>query len=137
MVVCIVAMIVFGIMGIFSAKYRVYAREAFSCVFRMVTFRPCQMQFDEKIRAKLVARLSSKPAMAGFIYKYFKLISWLMVIITLVSLALTAQAVYNLAAYGTCDPVTGDCIFAPVEKNITPCIVNASAPNGVNVSVSG
>jgi hypothetical protein len=126
-------MIVFGIMGIFSAKYRQYAKDAFSCVFRMITLRPCQMNFDDKMRAKIVAKLSARSTkLAGFTYKHFKLISWILVLVTIVSLAFTVQAVYNLTVYGTCDPTTGECIFVPGQEPIG-CTVNA--PNSILSSV--
>ena len=52
MVLCIVAMVVFGIFGIFSVKYRKYAKEAAECTFRLATFRPCQSDFDQKMKTK-------------------------------------------------------------------------------------
>jgi hypothetical protein len=114
MVVCIIAMVVFAIMGIFSAKYRTYAKEAGRCVFRMVTLRPCDTEFDQRVKSKITAKLMTKsPKAAGFIYKRFNLISWIFVVIFFVSIAFTANSVYNLYVYGTCDPYTGDCIFNP------------------------
>jgi len=61
--ICIGALIVFGILGIFSATHRAYAKEAFDCVFRRVTLRPCNTQFDKKMKAKVTAKIMkrSKP----------------------------------------------------------------------------
>ena len=50
--ICFVALIVFGILGIFSAKYREIAREAFSCVFLKMTLRKCDSRLDERLRAQ-------------------------------------------------------------------------------------
>ena len=46
---CIVAFVVLGIMGIFSATNRGLAKEAFDCVLRRVTLRPCTTGFDQKM----------------------------------------------------------------------------------------
>ena len=50
MVVCIIALAVFGIMGIFSATHRALAREAFDCVFRKMTLRPCNTGLDRRLK---------------------------------------------------------------------------------------
>ncbi len=120
MVICIVALVVFGFLGIFSVKYRRLAAESFNCVFRMVTLRKCETNLDERIRAKLVGKLIGVPALAKFAYKNFKSLSWVFTILFFASAILVAQAVYNLATYGTCDPVTGDCIFVPSGSNCVP-----------------
>jgi len=111
MVVCIIALIIFSIAGIWSAKYRQLAKESFGCVFRMMTFRPCISNIDEKIKAKITAKLMKFPTMARFFYKNFKLLSWMFVITFFVSLAYSAYAIYNLVVYGNCEPGTGICII--------------------------
>ncbi len=50
---CVVALVVLSIMGIFSASNRALAKEAFDCVFRRITLRPCPTGFDEKIKARV------------------------------------------------------------------------------------
>lgn len=120
MVICIVAMVVFGFLGIFSVKYRKLSAEAFNCVFRMVTLRKCETKLDERIRAKLVGKLFGFPALARFTYKNFKSLSWVFTILFFASAILAAQAVYNLATYGTCDPVSGDCILVPNDAKCAP-----------------
>ncbi|MEM7819876.1 MAG: hypothetical protein QXD48_03550 [Candidatus Aenigmatarchaeota archaeon] len=123
MVVCIVALIVFAFMGIFSAKYRTYAKEASRCVFRMVTLRPCDTNFDQKMKSKITAKLMKKnPKFAGFVYKNFNILSWIFVIIFIMSFVLIVNGIYNLYIYGTCDPYTGNCIFnQQKECNILEC----------------
>ncbi|MFC2143675.1 hypothetical protein ACFLQN_04730 [Candidatus Aenigmatarchaeota archaeon] len=114
MVVCIIALVVLAFMGIFSAKYRVYAKEAASCVGRMVTFRPCKMNFDDKVRAKLTSKISSKSTRAaGFVYKHFGTMSWIFVIVFFVSIVFTGLGIYNYVTYGTCDPSSDDgmCVY--------------------------
>jgi hypothetical protein len=114
MVLCIIGLVVFAVLGVFSAKYRALAKEAFRCVFRMATLRPCDTDFDRKIKMKLVGKLmGTHKGIAGLLYKNFDALSWAFTLLFFVSLLITAQSVYNLVVYGTCDPVTNVCLFAP------------------------
>ncbi|MDD5181688.1 MAG: thioredoxin family protein [Candidatus Nanoarchaeia archaeon] len=129
MVLCIIAMVVFGIMGIFSAAYRSYALEAFHCTFRLMTFRPCQSDFDQKMKTKIIAKLMGFPRIANFTNKYFTAISFIFVILFLASMAYTGYSVYNLAVYHTCDPQHPEnCVFTPmlgesVNNNAQICTI--------------
>ncbi len=40
--ICIFAFFVFAFLAIFSVTYRPLAKEAFECVFRRITLRPCE-----------------------------------------------------------------------------------------------
>jgi hypothetical protein len=112
MVICIVALVVFSIMGIFSIGYRKLAKEAFDCTFRMITFRPCRSTLDERIRARLTSKLMKTPPLAKFIYKNFKTLSWMFVIIFFASLGYSSHGIYNLIVHGTCTPGSDNCPFA-------------------------
>ena len=115
--ICLIAMIVFGIMAIFSASHRPIAKEAFDCVFRRITLRKCQSGLDVKLKSKLVGTLMRKNSgLAKPVYKYFEVVSWLFVVLFFVSLFFSAQAVYNLAIYDNCNGPNADpetCIFTP------------------------
>ena len=112
--ICIVALIVFGALGIFSARYRTYAKEAFRCVFRRVTLRKCDTAFDKKMKAKITGKIFKRsPKTAGFVYKNFDTISWFFTAILFISLYFSAVGLYNLVIWGTCDPVTGHCLWNP------------------------
>jgi hypothetical protein len=115
MVICIVAAIVLGILGIFSARYRKIAREAFSCVKRMATFRPCETGFDDKVRSHVTSKLMKRSErLAGWFYRNFRLLSVLFTVTFFLSAGYTAYTVYNLVTYGTCDPVNPqNCVFSP------------------------
>ncbi len=105
MVLCIIALIVFSIFSLFSAKYRPLAKEAFDCVFRMASLRPCETGFDRKLKAKLVANVFEKsPLAAKFVNRHFQLLSWIFTIIFFASFVYTVYGVYNLITIGTCDP---------------------------------
>ena len=126
MVFCIIALVVFGVMGIFSASHRALAKEAAECVFRMATLRKCESKFDEKWKMKIsVGLMKSNPILAKQVYKHFSLISWALVLITVISSGYSIYALYNLAVYGTCDPSNPEtCVIAtgiPLEKIKIEC----------------
>jgi hypothetical protein len=104
MVICIVALAVFSILGIFSATYRKLAKEAFSCVGRMLIFRPCKTNLEQRIKSKIAIKLMKIPPLARFFYKYFKVLSWIFTISFFVSMAYSAYGIYNLIVYGSCQP---------------------------------
>lgn len=117
MVFCIIALMVFAFLGIFSAKYRRYAKEAFDCVFRTVTLRPCNTEFDKKIKAKVSGKLLEKnPEIGRFVYKNFEAISLAFVVLMIASLAYSAYSIYNFFAYGNCEGpnATGECIYGEI-----------------------
>ncbi len=109
MVICIVALIVFSFLSIVSARYRPLAKDAFKCVFRMITFRPCDVQLETKIKNKVTSKLMIIPSLARFFYKYFKPISWAFTISFFASLAYSAYGIYNLIVFGSCDPNSASC----------------------------
>jgi protein-disulfide isomerase len=112
--ICFVALFVFAVLAIFSAKYRPLAKEAFDCVFKRITLRPCESGLDERIKATLVSSVFSKsPKAAAALNKHFELFSWALTIIMIVSLAYSAIGIYNWWAYGNCNgpDQTGFCVF--------------------------
>lgn len=105
MVLCLVALVIFSILGIFSARYRKLAKESFECVGKSIIFRPCNSRLDQRIKAKATAKLMHvNKTMAKLFYKYFTLLSWAFTILFFVSLFLTAQALYYYFTIGTCQP---------------------------------
>ncbi len=58
--ICLIALFIFAVLGIFSAKYRELSKEAFNCVFRRITLRKCETGFDKKMKAGFVSRLIGK-----------------------------------------------------------------------------
>ena len=134
--ICLIAMVVFAILGIFSAKYRAFAKEAFSCVFRRVTLRKCNTAFDQKMKAKISARLMKRSEKAGkLVFRHFDAISWVFTILMIVSFLLVANSVYNLAVYGSCDPHSTECIFNP-EADLT-CGSEYCLENGCDCETVG
>ncbi|VVC01619.1 Thioredoxin [uncultured archaeon] len=118
MVLCIVALPVFAILSLFSAKYRSLARRAFDCVVRRVTLRPCETGLDEELKASALAgimRLS--PAAAGFVSRNFQAFSFLFTLLFIASIVFTAQGIYNFVVYGNCNgPEGGFCIYNGLQN---------------------
>jgi len=121
---CIVAWIIFGFLGIFSAKYREYAKDSFRCAFNLVKLRPCESDIDRKIKTKIISKLLRFPSAARFVMKYYNVLSLAFVILIFASGGYSIYSLYNLIAYGTCDVEHPEnCPFSAPSA----CIINASA----------
>ncbi|VVB75913.1 Uncharacterised protein [uncultured archaeon] len=100
MVICFIALGVFAILGIFSAKYRAYFFEAADCVFKKATLRKCTTSFDKKMKVKITSKVSIvNKSLGAFVFKKFEAISMILMIIMLITLVWSAYlsgiAVYN------------------------------------------
>jgi len=118
--ICILAMVVFGFLGIFSTSHRIIAKEAFDCVFRRVTLRKCESGLDKRLKNQITGKLMKKrPAIAKFTYRHFEIISWIFTIIFIISLTYTAIGGVNYYIYGNCNGPNQDgfCIFNPSGSN--------------------
>jgi len=124
---CLIALIVFSILGIFSATHRQLAKEAFNCVFRRITLRPCNTGFDQKIKGRVIGKLLNRsPWLAKCVRRFWEPISWLLVLLFFASLFFSAKSVYNLAKYKTCDPANPqNCVLGNQEcsssSHCKPC----------------
>ncbi|MEM3411698.1 MAG: thioredoxin family protein [archaeon] len=126
---CIVALVVFSILAIFSAKYRPQAKEAFLCVARLFQFKPCEASFDEKVKSKVTSKLLKiSPKLAKFFYKNYALFSFSFVILFFGSMIYGFYSLYLLFTTGSCDPQHPEnCPFSFVNNsfvsncsNVTP-----------------
>ena len=104
MVICIVALAVFGVLGIFSVKYRKMFYQALHCLKRNIMLRPCETGFDRKIKYAIARRVYKFPRFHDFVYRHFNIFSWILVILLFGSMAYSAYGLYNLTVYKTCDP---------------------------------
>ena len=112
MVLCIVALAVFSVMSIWSAKYRRWAREALRCVIKNLTLSPCDVGLEQRIKGKVTAKLLVVPALARFFYRNFGILSWAFTISFFASLIYTGYSFYNFFVYGSCEP-GGSCYLTP------------------------
>ncbi|HPS21198.1 MAG TPA: DsbA family protein [Candidatus Paceibacterota bacterium] len=117
---CLIALIVFGIMGIFSASHRALAKEALSCVFRRVTFRPCNSNFKDKIKDKILSKLINRSVLlTKIVNKHYELLSWIFFILMAGSMVWVLRGGYNFYVYGSCNGLnsSGFCAFDPSGEN--------------------
>lgn len=117
---CFAALLVLAILSLFSAKYKSLAAEAFDCVTRRVTLRPCTTGFDVKVKSTILSSLLIKsPPLARFISKRFDLISLVFVALFFGSLIFSVRSGYLFWATGNCNGLNqgGFCAFDPTGKN--------------------
>lgn len=122
--ICVAALIIFGILGIFSASKRKIAKEALDCVFRRLTLRKCTTGLDRRVKAQISGKLMKKnPKLARFIFKYFELFSWAFIILFLFSIVGMGIGAYNFYEYGNCNGPDSEsfCLFDPLGDNIQTC----------------
>lgn len=116
MVVCVIALIVFGILGIFSASHRQIASEAFDCVFRKVTLRPCNTNLDQRLKVIVSMKVMKQHEGAGkAVHRHFEAISFTFTLLMLGSIVFSGIGVYNYWAYGNCNGKDSSelCLFNP------------------------
>ena len=102
---CIAAFVVLFVCGIFSAAYRQLARKAWHCVVRRLTFRPCDINFSEEMKGKLLGKIILvHPRLARFLDRWIDVFAWIFAILSIWSLAAVSLAGLNLLIYDTCDP---------------------------------
>jgi len=102
--ICLIAFVVFGILGIFSATHRKIAFEAFECVFLKIQLKPCTSALDKRLKSQITGKLLKKnPKLAKFTFNHFEAISWAFTIITILSLVYSAIGFYNYMEYGNCN----------------------------------
>lgn len=110
---------ILGFLSIFSAKYRRWAKEAFNCVTKRITLRPCETGFNTRVKAKVTSKLlKHSTIVARFTNKHFELISWIFTLLFFISIGITFFSIYNLAVHGSCDPTSSTCIFNPGHEAI-------------------
>ena len=102
---CIVAFIIFTILGIFSASYRTLAKKAWGCVLRKVTFKPCDINIQEELKSRLIGKLIlTRPRLARFIGRFAGALAWTFVVLSVWSLLVVFNSGLNLFVYDTCNP---------------------------------
>ncbi|MCS7092705.1 MAG: thioredoxin domain-containing protein [Patescibacteria group bacterium] len=117
---CILAFFILAILGIFSATHRELAKEAFKCVTKRVTFRPCDTGFKDKMQSHIVGTLITKSLpLAKFVNKNFELLSWIFFLTTIASIFWAGNGIYNFYIYGNCNGLvaSGFCAFDPTGEN--------------------
>jgi hypothetical protein len=102
---CIAAFIVLAVISIFSARYRKLAVKAWSCTARRVTLRPCDTSFKEETKNRLLSHVAKRtPRLVKSADIGIEVASFLLVILTIWSLATAIESGLNLFVWGTCSP---------------------------------
>lgn len=145
--ICIIALIVFSFLGIFSATHRALAREAFDCVLRRLTFRPCNANFKEKMQGKIVGKIMKRSVFAAKIFnKYLEVFSWIFFILMVASTFWSVRGAYNFYQFGSCSGLnqSGFCVFDPTGENNKVSVVESDSgecslnePSEENLSLEG
>lgn len=131
---CIAAFIVLGFIAIFSASFRPLAKKAWHCVMRRVTFRPCDINFSEEMKGKLLGRIIvTHPKLARFLDRWIDWFAFVFVLLSIWSVLYTATALLNLYVYDTCSPTSVESCSLGGEA----CGVNQSAPGFIESWKSG
>lgn len=102
--ICLIALPILAILGIFSATHRKIATEAFDCVFRRMTLRKCESGLDTRLKSAITSSVMKRsPKAAGLVFKHFEILSWAFLIMFLLATFFSIQGVYNYAVYGNCN----------------------------------
>ncbi len=120
MVLCLIALPVLLVLGIFSVKYRQLAKDALECLFTTVTLRKCKSGLDDRIRSQITGRLLRfSPKAASIVYRHYKLFSWIVLIILVWSAYESGIGAYNYYYYGNCNgpEATGFCLLDPTGEH--------------------
>ncbi len=137
--ICIIALVVFGILGIFSASYRTIAKEAFECVFKRITLRKCDTGLDQRLKSQITGRLMRRHYKTGsWVFRHFEFLSWIFTIMMFVSIGYSAYGGYNYIKYGNCNgkDSTAFCIFDPFNSGKAPATQDLSCHTDGDVNAS-
>jgi hypothetical protein len=136
--ICLIALVAFAILGLFSVKYRTYFFEALDCVTKKVTLRKCTTSFDQKMKMKVSSKVAIvNKSLGSFTFKHFETISWVVTILMIASLIWTAyvgvMGAYNYYAYGNCNGPnsTEACVYNAVLGKDIP---TSTATNGAIIT---
>jgi len=140
--ICFIALIVFAILALFSAKYRAYFKEALDCVFRKATLRKCTTSFDKKMKMKVTSKISKRNKGFGrFVYKNFDILTWTITIVSIIimiySLWFGVLGVYNFYVFGNCNGPNNDefCVYDVLSgidvpnPNVSTASIVSTIPN--------
>lgn len=101
--ICVASFIVFSILGVFSAKYRSLAFEAYNCMLDRITLGECDAEFEDKVKATVIGRiLDHSPRTARFLENHFQAVSIIFVVVFAFSFLYILKSLVFLAIFGSC-----------------------------------
>lgn len=116
MVVCLIALPVLLVLGLFSATHRRLAKEAIRCAVRKVSLRPCDLSLEQKLKKMVFGSiLKYNERLAFFVFKNFEGISILFGTLMVLSVLGVGIGAYNFYLYGNCNGAATSefCVFNP------------------------
>jgi hypothetical protein len=134
--ICVLALIVSGMLAIFSATHRRIAARAFDCVFRKVTLRPCDTGLDAELKGRITGPLlRANPRIGRHVLKRFEIYSWILVIITIASIGGVIHGGVNYYLYGNCNGLAGGfCVIDPLTGGTSG--IGAACPLDHSASIT-
>jgi hypothetical protein len=124
MVLCWIALPIFAVLGIFSAKYRRLTVESLECLFKTATFQKCKSGLDDRIKSQITGNLLKfSPTTARVFYKNYKIISLILLVLFVWSGWVGGVAIYNYVEYGNCNGPNSDafCLLDPTGASSATC----------------
>lgn len=111
---CVLSLIVFSFLGIFFARYRELAKEAFRCVSSRARTGDCDTDFETEMRASIIGWAMERDSrLASFLNDHLEKLAWLMLILLFLSGIFLSIGIFNWVAYGNCSGpgAEGGCAF--------------------------
>lgn len=136
MALCLLALPVFAILGIFSLKYRKLARDSLRCIFHTATLRKCDTGLDDKIKSGISGiLLKYSPWGAGIVYRHYQLFSWIVILLLCWSAYTSYVGIDNYIKYGNCNgpESTNFCVFDPTGQSIGTSEFDSVTPANVTL----
>ncbi len=123
--ICILILMTFAILGLFSAKYRVVYKEALTCIKNKIKGLHCPNYTLWKTKA--LNKFEDYPKLSVFIGRHFDKITntlvILMFLLFIFSGFFVGNGIYNYAVYGNCNGPNNEdfCIFNPLAEEGCEC----------------
>jgi protein-disulfide isomerase len=134
MAICIFALPILAILGIFSATHRKLAFEALDCVWRKSTFRPCRSSLDDRLQAMIIGKILKRSVFLGrVINKNFTVFSYLFVGLLILSSYYSLEGAFNYYYYGNCNgpDELGFCLLDPSGENSGHSLIDGEIPENI------
>jgi len=118
MVLCFIALPILFVLGIFSVRYRILAKDALECLGRTITLKKCKSGLDDRIKSHITGKIIKRNERLGlFVYKNFQTLSTIFIIILIASLFFSITGLFNYIKYGNCNGPNDDgtfCIYSDI-----------------------
>lgn len=128
--ICVLSFLVFGFLGIFFAGYRSLALEALGCMIQRAKTGECDADFEARMKSTIVGKaMDRNRKLAWFLNNYLEYISWILILLFLVSAVIAGLGIYNYIVFGNCvgagaeggcslDTVSGLNLTAEIQESI-------------------